>query len=563
MNPIKQTIHIAKPSRSNGPAKRDPATTQAWLIGGGIASLSAAVHLIHDANVTPTHIHILDEHAKAGGGIKSCGNADDGYVLYTGSLPYFHDRCVEELLALVPSVENPEQSLLDTIKDSDQKGAHKQKSTTRLICQGKDGPECVHITSLQIGPKYRMELMRIMLENERALGDGCIKDYFDEAFFKTNFWIQWSTTFALQPWHSVAEFRRCLCKHLADIEHLNDVKPLDRTKYAVYESIILPIKNYLERLGVNFHFHTQVTKLQTNPGSPQTITQILLTDTDTETSPADPATPNPIEVSPTDLVLVTLGSTNSGTQTGTNTTPPPSPPADFLTSPLSSWTLWTTLTSPSPSPTIYGTPTPFHTHIPETTLCTFTTTLKSTDFLTRYSTLTSSNPGTGALLTLASSPWLLSISVPAQPICPNQHPATDIIWGYGLHPFEPGTFVRKPMTECTGQEIASELLQHLNFPVADLLPHSITIPCVMPLATAPMLPRKPGQRPDVVAGRPGSGNLGLVGQFVELPDDTTLSMEYSVRGARVAVDSLMGVGGQPPKIERHLLLSVFDLLGGA
>jgi oleate hydratase len=46
---------------------RDPESTQAWLVGSGIASLAAAVHLIRDARVPGGNIHILDRHAQTGG----------------------------------------------------------------------------------------------------------------------------------------------------------------------------------------------------------------------------------------------------------------------------------------------------------------------------------------------------------------------------------------------------------------------------------------------------------------------------------------------------------------
>ena len=181
-------------NRGNGLPKRDPKTTQAWLIGSGISSLAGAVHPIHDAGVPAANIHILDVHSHAGGGIKSCGDAKNGYVLYTGSLPYFHDRCVEHLLSLVPSADNPKQSLLDSIKELDRATSPKKSAPTRLIKHGDKGPECLYSKHLQIGPKYRMELIKLMLENERILGEKAIQDAFDEAFFKTNFWTLWATT---------------------------------------------------------------------------------------------------------------------------------------------------------------------------------------------------------------------------------------------------------------------------------------------------------------------------------------------------------------------------------
>jgi oleate hydratase len=70
-----------------GDRNRDPNDTQAWLIGSGIASLAAAVHLIRDPLLPAQIIHILDRHTATGGGIKSSGNAEKGYVLHTGCLP--------------------------------------------------------------------------------------------------------------------------------------------------------------------------------------------------------------------------------------------------------------------------------------------------------------------------------------------------------------------------------------------------------------------------------------------------------------------------------------------
>jgi oleate hydratase len=121
-----------------------------------------------------------------------------------------------------------------------------------------------------------------------------------------------------------------------------------------------------------------------------------------------------------------------------------------------------------------------------------------------------------------------------------------------------GNVVDKPMTKCAGEEIMTELLSHLNFPVESLLPNSITIPCLLPLATSALLPRVHKNRPEVIP--PNTTNIALVGQFTEIPCDTTYNMEYSVRGAQTAVYALMGLPKSPPRTKRSLLLDVFDLL---
>lgn len=82
---------------------RDPQTTRVWLVGGGLTSLAAAVFLINDAQVPGHNIHVLERDMKIGGGTAIDGDPGHGFVLYPGSLPYFHDRCVQYLLSLVLS----------------------------------------------------------------------------------------------------------------------------------------------------------------------------------------------------------------------------------------------------------------------------------------------------------------------------------------------------------------------------------------------------------------------------------------------------------------------------
>jgi len=95
------------------------------------------------------------------------------------------------------------------------------------------------------------------------------------------------------------------------------------------------------------------------------------------------------------------------------------------------------------------------------------------------------------------------------------------------------------MSDCSGEEILKELLGHLNFPEHPTLENAITIPCILPYITAQFLTRKYEDRPKVIPH--GSTNLGLMGQFVEIEKDTVFTVEYSVRGAQMAVKELMGL----------------------
>jgi oleate hydratase len=175
---------------------RDPESTQAWLVGSGIASLAAAVHLIKDAQLPGRNVHILDRHTKSGGGITSSGNAENGFILHPGSLPYFHDECVENLLSLVPSAREPDKSLLDTIRDFELNETPPPGSAAKTRFLRNKGEKCERSDAnhLSIGPYNRLQLMKVLLESENTLGRHRIQDFFGDEFFCTDFWVLWSTT---------------------------------------------------------------------------------------------------------------------------------------------------------------------------------------------------------------------------------------------------------------------------------------------------------------------------------------------------------------------------------
>jgi oleate hydratase len=233
----------------------------------------------------------------------------------------------------------------------------------------------------------------------------------------------------------------------------------------------------------------------------------------------------------------------TGALIGTNTRPPaPLPISELSKLPDStdgSWQLWDIISKDAPQ---FGNPSNFCTRVAESNWESFTVTLKSPKFLDYITKWTQNAPGTGALMTLKDSNWLLSIVIPHQPHFLNQPNDITVFWGYALHPSQEGNYIKKPMLSCSGEEIFSELLQHLhiNAPFREeVLQSAITIPCSMPYITSQFLARGPHDRPPVIPK--GSTNLAFIGQFVEMPLDTVFTVEYSVRGAEMAVFGLMGM----------------------
>jgi oleate hydratase len=106
------------------------------------------------------------------------------------------------------------------------------------------------------------------------------------------------------------------------------------------------------------------------------------------------------------------------------------------------------------------------------------------------------------------------------------------------------------MKECTGEEITAEWLYHLGIPVEkidELAKNSCnTTPTMMPYITAFFMPRRKGDRPDVIPD--GCVNFAFLGQFAETPRDTIFTTEYSVRTAMEAVYGLLGVDRGVPEV---------------
>ncbi|KAE8418949.1 oleate hydratase [Aspergillus pseudocaelatus] len=529
--------------------RRDPGNVQAWLIGGGIASLAAAVHLINDAKVPGKNIHLLDEHRRAGGAMQSSGDAENGYVLRTACLPYFHDICVQDLLSYVPSPGNNGRSIMDVVRDSESgEGVKKPIASTRLVEQRSEGLEKVDDKQFHLGIKHRWDLIKLMVEGEKAVAGKSIKDHFDESFFDSKFWTLWSTTFALRPEHGAVEFQRHLRKYLEKIKDINNVSALDRTQYTLYDSVILPMIAYLEKEGVDFRFNAKVTDLVMYPeGDPTTISEIKLVHDDNS--------PSLVTIDPMDIVIVTLGSVSSGSVVGSNHAPPTSE-ASLEDTIMEDWSLWNKVSTFATRK--FGDPVPFRSHIKESTVETFTITLKDPLFLDTYEKWTHNQPGSAALVSFVHSNWNLSLSVPCQPLFANQPASVHVVWGYGMDLEKPGNFVNKPMRECSGEEILIELLGHLGLDQERVLPYANTIPCIFPMATASLLKRAHFDRPEVIPHN--TTNMAFVGQFVEIPHDTTFSMEYSVRSAQMAVYNLMGLSKRPPPVRTNVLLEVFGLL---
>lgn len=497
-----------------------------YLVGGGIASLAAAAFLIRDADVPGCLITILEALDKPGGSLDGGGSPHEGYVVRGGRMLESKYLCTYDLFDSIPTLDG-RSSVTKEIFDWNE--TIRTSSKARLVRDGRreDAP------AYGLSETQLLRLGRLSFEPEALLGDSRISDHFEPAFFETNFWLMWCTTFAFQPWHSAAEFRRYLLRFAHMTPGFNQLHGIMRTVYNQYDSMVRPLRKWLDERGVRFRANTRVIDLRYDEsGALNRVADIVCEQDNRRVE---------IPVREEDKVIVTLGSMTAGSSLGgTNH------PAVFNHDDSSgAWALWKTIAVGRAE---FGQPSVFADHVDESRWLSFTATLHDPALFRLIRDLTGNVPGEGGLITLAQSNWLASIVLPHQPHFMGQPKDVEVLWGYGLFVDRPGNFVGKPMIECTGREIMTELLGHLHIraQASRILDDAICIPCLMPFITSQFLRRKRGDRPNVVPE--GWANLAFIGQFCELPNDVVFTVEYSVRSAQTAVYTLLGLNRSAPPV---------------
>ena len=338
------------------------------------------------------------------------------------------------------------------------------------------------------------------------------------------------------PQHTIIEFRRYLNRFVYLFPDLSSMAHVFGSQFNQHEAFVEPLVAWLGEKQVKFVKGAFVSDIEfTECGRPNRRQAVQIRPWGTS-APA-------VNVAHDDIVLVTTGSPATDLSAGTMDTPPPPPPH-----PGRSWALWETVGRESTKGSAIKRVLWRRQVSPNSRWVTFTVTTTGKEFLDEIINLTHSGTGSGGLLTLKDSPWVISLSIFEQPEILSQPPGTWVWWGYGLLPEKRGTFVNRRMYECTGRQILSELLQHLKFPTSDrIMESSICIPCNLPYVNNIWLPRKRGDRPPVVPE--GVTNLGLLGQYVELEREIAFTFEYSTRSAWEAVRLLKG-GPAPPPVYR-------------
>ena len=518
---------------------------QVYFVGGGLASLAGAAYLIRDCNFKGENIHIIEGLKILGGSNDGAGDAINGFVCRGGRM--LNEETYEnfwELFRSIPSLDMPGMSVTEEILNFDH--LHPTHAQARLV--DKNGI-IQDVRSMGFNNDDRMALGKLMITPEENLDDMTIEQWFINTphFFETNFWYMWQTTFAFQKWSSLFEFKRYMERMIFEFSRIETLEGVTRTPYNQYESVILPLKAYLDKFNVDFSINATVTDLDFKEEPRITVTAIHIEDEEGE---------KVIELGEKDVCIMINGCMTDNATLGDYNTP-----AEYKPENPMSGELWRKIAAKKPG---LGNPEPFFNHPEQTNWESFTVTSKGNKLLKLIEQFSGNIPGSGALMTFKDSNWLMSIVVAAQPHFKNQPLDTTIFWGYGIYTDRDGDYIKKPMRDCTGEEILMELLYHLHMlDKVDEIKNDIVnvIPCMMPYIDSQFQPRKMSDRPKVVPD--GSTNFAMISQFVEIPEDMVFTEEYSVRAARIAVYTLFDVKNKKIcpvtqyKKDRKILIKAF------
>lgn len=528
---------FAHPEKPEGVEKKS-----AYIIGTGLAGLTAAFYLVRDGQMPGNHIHLLEKLELAGGSCDGYKDVHKGFYMRGGREMDNHFEIMWDVFRDVPSIETPNVSVLDEYYR-----LNKHDPNYSLCRATVNKGEDAHTDKLfKLDKDSAMALSQLFITPEADLEEKKISDVLPKSFWETNFWLYWQTMFAFQKWSSALEMKRYLCRYVHHIDGLPDFSALRFTKYNQYESMILPLIEYLKKHDVDVQFGMDVKNvIIEDVDGKKTAKELIYVKDNKEQS---------IPLTADDLVFITNGCCTDTSCYGDQTHAPDL--SHIVNGQGESWDLWKNIAKQAKHDE-YGHPDVFCSDTEATNWMSATVETSNEDIIQHIMNICKRDPRagkvtTGGIVTVKDSVnnWFLSWTINRQPQFRSQNKDTVLVWLYALHTDAEGNYIKKTMRDCTGEEICQEWLYHIGMDESKIKDYSEnacnTTACFMPYINAFFQPRKNVDRPKVVPE--GAVNFAFIGQFAETPRDTIFTTEYSMRTGMESVYTLLNVDRGVPEV---------------
>lgn len=528
---------FAHPEKPEGVEKKS-----AYIIGTGLAGLTAAFYLVRDGQMPGNHIHLLEKLELAGGSCDGYKDVHKGFYMRGGREMDNHFEIMWDVFRDVPSIETPNVSVLDEYY-----WLNKHDPNYSLCRATVNKGEDAHTDKLfKLDKDSAMALSQLFITPEADLEEKKISDVLPKSFWETNFWLYWQTMFAFQKWSSALEMKRYLCRYVHHIDGLPDFSALRFTKYNQYESMILPLIEYLKKHDVDVQFGMDVKNVVIEEvDGKKTAKELIYVKDNKEQS---------IPLTADDLVFITNGCCTDTSCYGDQTHAPDL--SHIVNGQGESWDLWKNIAKQAKHDE-YGHPDVFCSNTEATNWMSATVETSNEDIIQHIMNICKRDPRagkvtTGGIVTVKDSVnnWFLSWTINRQPQFRSQNKDTVLVWLYALHTDTEGNYIKKTMRDCTGEEICQEWLYHIGMDESKIKDYSEnacnTTTCFMPYINAFFQPRKNVDRPKVVPEC--AVNFAFIGQFAETPRDTIFTTEYSMRTGMESVYTLLNVDRGVPEV---------------
>lgn len=528
---------FAHPEKPQGVDKKS-----AYIIGTGLAGLTAAFYLVRDGQMKGEHVHLLEKLDLAGGSCDGRKDVTKGFYMRGGREMDNHFEVMWDVFRDVPSIETPNVSVLDEYYWLNKHDPNYSLCRATTDC-GKDA----HTDKqFKLDKASALALSKLFMTPEDQLEDKKISDVLPDSFWNTNFWLYWQTMFAFQRWSSALEMKRYLCRYVHHIDGLPDFSALRFTKYNQYESMILPLVKYLEAHGVTVEYGVDVKNVVIQQkGDKKVAKQIVYVKDGKQQT---------IDLIEDDLVFVTNGCCTDTSCYGDQTHAPDL--SNIRNGVGESWDLWKNIAKQAKNGE-FGNPDAFCGDYEATNWMSATVATSNEEIIKYIMNVCKRDPRsgkvtTGGIVTVKDSTdnWYLSWTINRQPQFKAQDKNTVLVWVYSLNTNRLGNYVKKAMRNCTGEEVCREWLYHIGVPTNKINALAKdacnTTTCFMPYINAFFQPRKNSDRPLVVPQ--GAVNFAFIGQFAETPRDTIFTTEYSMRTGMEAVYTLLNVDRGVPEV---------------
>lgn len=472
----------------------------AYITGGGLSALAAALYLARDCNLTPSNIHLLTNVRY------DRGSEETGYVCHRGRLISENKSLnLFDLLNDVKSLDIPDLTVCDEILNIF--SANPRMRNISFIDEDKNVTD---ISSIRLEKEFRNIIISLLQSKKDSLRSLSVREVFPNEFFSTAFWKLFRAAYGFSEESSAFEFVNCI----ACMDNtLSGTMPSDFDRH---EEIIEPLTEHLRELGVDIRENALVTDIDFAGGRADAVhftdnsvrKTVYLNDRDICIFPTDEMTE-----------CEARGSFNEPA------------PKDFS----SPYQLWKKLSEKNDA---FKDPSSFFDEFGAHTSEEFTITLSNRLLPELIDKVTCGALGNDGVIVLDNSAWKMTVCAVPSAHFKSQSGDVSVIWGYAARFDRDGAQSGKPMTECSGAEILYELVSCFNLEEAweDIRETVINvIPCHRKYDKALLSPAS--SKLEIIPTR--ISNIAVSGNFAQYDSGTVFAEEYAVSTARTAAYRLM------------------------